>query len=760
MSLCRARWYAGLLGVVVAGFLAACGPSDPEQAAAYAARGDHAVEQHKFREAIIDYLNAVQYAPDDSAIRWALIQASLHAADYDRTFTELHNLLRREPGHAPARLLLGRLYLTGGKQDDAAHIAKELVATLPSHPAGYLLQGELAVRAGALTQALDRFEQAHRRDGRSLEPILAAGNVAMLLNDAMRAAEWYRLALERHPDSIDVHLARGNYFLAVGDRDTGEREFDRALELGRDSEPARLSLVVQHLAHGRQERAMRELGEVVRALASIKGRALLAELFLETGRVEEGRAEIRELAGKTFRDPATLYLQGRLAMVEHRWTDARLLLSEAIAVQEAKAGPYLWLGRLELLEGRAAKGEALLERAVQLDPDNPVGHLALAELYVRQERYDRAAGESLEVLRRQPGHLQAALIYGDAHVGRDRWREAELVYQAMCTQLPGNPIGYRKMGQLAKKQGLTAKAVTWYAQAVAREEHDVDLRMEYLSALVAAGQGQRADQIVHAAVKEQPTDAGRWEVAARYRHARGRLEEARAAWRTVNELMPNAAGPYYELALLDMAQRKPQDAEDRFRQAIAKDEQFDAALTGLGMLLSSQAKIVEANHYYRKALTGMRPNPVAANNLAVNLLEQGELDEALRYGLRALEAAPSAPSVMDTLGWIYYKKQWWEKASPLLAEAAERLDTSPVVRYHYGMLLAKRGEKTLAEKELATALSFDAQFPGAREAQETLASLKQEPSGSVVPPPSPAFRVGPMEAERRDGGPTAPLSSP
>jgi tetratricopeptide (TPR) repeat protein len=188
--------------------------------------------------------------------------------------------------------------------------------------------------------------------------------------------------------------------------------------------------------------------------------------------------------------------------------------------------------------------------------------------------------------------------------------------------------------------------------------------------------------------------------------------------------MPNAAGPDYELAQLDVAQQKPQDAELRLRQALAKDGQFEDALTALGMLLLSQAKTDEANQYYRKALSGVSPNPVAANNLAVNLMEQGELDEALHYAIRAREVAPAAPFIMDTLGWIYYKKELWEKAAPLLAKAAERLEDSPVVRYHYGMLLARRGEKVLAEKELASALSLSAQFPGVRDAQETLASLK------------------------------------
>lgn len=189
----------------------------------------------------------------------------------------------------------------------------------------------------------------------------------------------------------------------------------------RESETARLGIVVQHLARGRQDHAIRELQSLTQAMKSKRGRTLLAELLLEAGRIEDGKRVIGELTSTVPVDAVILYLQGRLALVEQRLIEARTLLSRAIAMQGAKAGPHLWLGQVELLEGHAEQGEMLLQKAGQLDPDNPLTHLLLAKLYLAQHRFDRAEAESLEVLRRNPAHLEAALLYGDSHLMRDNW---------------------------------------------------------------------------------------------------------------------------------------------------------------------------------------------------------------------------------------------------------------------------------------------------------------------------------------------------
>jgi Flp pilus assembly protein TadD len=142
------------------------------------------------------------------------------------------------------------------------------------------------------------------------------------------------------------------------------------------------------------------------------------------------------------------------------------------------------------------------------------------------------------------------------------------------------------------------------------------------------------------------------------------------------------------------------------------------------MVINSQGRIDEANKEYRKALTLSPKNPLAANNLASNLADGGgNLDEALKFAQIAREAAPEDPNVGDTLGWVHYKKGLIELAYPLIADAAGKSRNNPSIRFHHGMVLAKKGRGKEAAAELKAALSLDQKFPGADDAKKTLAGL-------------------------------------
>ena len=154
---------------------------------------------------------------------------------------------------------------------------------------------------------------------------------------------------------------------------------------------------------------------------------------------------------------------------------------------------------------------------------------------------------------------------------------------------------------------------------------------------------------------------------------------------------------------------------------IEKNDKNVGAHVLLGMVINSQGKIDEANKEYRKVLTLSPKHPLAANNLASNLADGGgNLDEALKFAQIAREAAPEDPNVGDTLGWVYYKKGLIEIAYPLIADAAGKSKNNASIRYHHGMVLAKKGKNKEAAAELNAALSLDPKFPGADEAKKTL----------------------------------------
>ena len=117
--------------------------------------------------------------------------------------------------------------------------------------------------------------------------------------------------------------------------------------------------------------------------------------------------------------------------------------------------------------------------------------------------------------------------------------------------------------------------------------------------------------------------------------------------------------------------------------------------------------------------------PVAANNLAYIYAKQGvNLDTALQLAQAAKQRMPNDPSVDDTIGWEYYKKDLPALAVRPLEDAARRRPDSAEVLYHLGMTYAKLGEKAKARETLERALKLDPNI-GGDETRRALASVAQ-----------------------------------
>jgi len=118
---------------------------------------------------------------------------------------------------------------------------------------------------------------------------------------------------------------------------------------------------------------------------------------------------------------------------------------------------------------------------------------------------------------------------------------------------------------------------------------------------------------------------------------------------------------------------------------------------------------------------------VAVNDLAFLLSEYGnskkDLNRALELALRARKQRPDDPAVLDTLGWIYYKKGDASTALGLIENASGKNPTSPVINYHLGMTYQKLGKTAEAKEHLRKSLQKKEDFLGREEAKKALGEV-------------------------------------
>jgi tetratricopeptide (TPR) repeat protein len=106
----------------------------------------------------------------------------------------------------------------------------------------------------------------------------------------------------------------------------------------------------------------------------------------------------------------------------------------------------------------------------------------------------------------------------------------------------------------------------------------------------------------------------------------------------------------------------------------------------------------------------------------------------VRLAQTVVQRNPNVAGFVDTLGWVYYKKNLYaaaveqlQKAVALDEAAARASNNSPsaTYQYHLGMALKEKGDKAASQQALQAALRLSEKrpFPDVEEARKALATL-------------------------------------
>jgi tetratricopeptide (TPR) repeat protein len=296
---------------------------------------------------------------------------------------------------------------------------------------------------------------------------------------------------------------------------------------------------------------------------------------------------------------------------------------------------------------------------------------------------------------------------------------------AMLSKRPDDPNVRAVNGTLLLMKKDAAGARREYEAALQRQPAQIDALAGMAAIEGAAGQVDRSHDRVKAQLDKQPRNTNLMLLLARIELAQKNPDSAERRLRSIIEMEPSNMRAYDLLGRLYIDQRKLAEARHEFQVIADKQPKAVGANTIVGMLYHTDKQTAEAEKAYKRALDADPSAPVAANNLAYIYAERGEnLDEALALAKAAALRLPEEPQVMDTIGWIYYKKQIASLAIPQFQQCVDKDPKNAVYQFHLGLAHAQAGDTAKARAALEQALKLSPTFAGADEARRTLASLK------------------------------------
>ncbi len=154
-------------------------------------------------------------------------------------------------------------------------------------------------------------------------------------------------------------------------------------------------------------------------------------------------------------------------------------------------------------------------------------------------------------------------------------------------------------------------------------------------------------------------------------------------------------------------------AEESFRQVIAKRPDDAEAHYNLGTLTLRAKQYSDARQYLQQALKLKPDYPEAWNNLGMIAAQEGQATQAVQNFERSLTLRPNYPTALLNLGNLYRRQQDFPKAQDLLSQAVRLQPDDPEVNYSLGMFYAQQNKTGPAIQYLEKALSLRHDYPEA-----------------------------------------------
>ncbi len=355
----------------------------------------------------------------------------------------------------------------------------------------------------------------------------------------------------------------------------------------------------------------------------------------------------------------------------------------------------LLVGYSMLLEQDQRPEEALkaTQKAMAMDPDNVTAAFQESRLLQLQGNEEEAIRKLAELVEKHPANGALRSRYARILASSDL-EESRRQFEILLNQTPYDPDVIFTLGLVEKESGLLDDAARRFKMLLERGQHlssanyqlgrifeeknlaqdalshykEVEPGDFYLSAMTQAASILVSSQNEYAAL--QLIRDERKGVSGNFKAGLYMLES--------NVLSNSGQMSAAEVPLSEGLEEFPDNVALLYARAMhyAQIDYLSAAETDL------------------KAILAMDPsNAAALNALGYTLADRTDrIDEAYGYIERALQLTPNDPAVLDSMGWVEYRRGNNQRALELLRQAMEAMPDHEVAA-HYGEVLWVTGNE-------------------------------------------------------------------
>jgi len=352
---------------------------DPGHLQANVSTGDAWLAMGDTDEALPYYVRAQKLRPEYAPALDGLARVAESIADQEKAISLYGRALASDKGFAPAYTHLGDLYLRAGKLDDAVKLLVEAVTIRPDFGAGLDRLAAAYGRLGFSNEAVATIRKAIELEPRNPEHRVTLGQVLLGMGITAGAESSFQEAIAIDPASPDGRAGLAELTRRRGDYPAALAHVDAALADARIPHRNREELTKQRAAIVEERDRAASLETAIAAgSATAADRVALSGIEAARGRYDRAADLLASTQPSgTNRERLAFYL-----FRAGRFRDAHDLYAE-LARAETRAQLEVNDGASLARLGDDARAKAAFERALALEPTQPLAQLYLGNAQLR-----------------------------------------------------------------------------------------------------------------------------------------------------------------------------------------------------------------------------------------------------------------------------------------------------------------------------------------------------------------------------------------
>ncbi|MCP3928021.1 MAG: PEP-CTERM system TPR-repeat protein PrsT [Bacteroidetes bacterium] len=682
-------------------------------------KADTALEQYKYRTALIHLKNAAKEQPQNLKVRLKLAQLFIHTGQGVQAQVELDKASRLGAKtidtavlSAKAKLLIGE-FETLTENINLLNLPQTEIARLRA------IQGHAFFEQRKFREARQMFQRAILLSPQSIEVEL--GKAKLLSIDEKKAQQKLLISslLNRYPHNAEVLIVAGNYYRKNGDFTRALELFNRAGKIQPSNVNVWFGVVRSHIGNSHFNDAKIEIQKVLNSYPEHQvGNYLLSVIAFQEGDFNRAKAAIDIVLKGKKRKFEALKLLSTIQFQQQEYSESEKTIKKYLKfhsydteAQKTLAAIYLkrkqgtlalnTLKNLERLDdayiysmiataylqlGNQQKSDLYINKSIQASPEDKTikrhfqraqlkagesldvkftdtnynnflseGHIPILNL-LRQKKYDEAASIIQGYLNKSPDNALLHYLMGTTFLYKGENEKAKLRFTKSLQINPELIESRIYLAKILQRDGKELEAEREYRE-VLRIKKDNDQAMIALAGIYSrAGKKDEMLNWLNKSRKTNTASLASREVLEKFYRDNGDIRKALEISAEMLAVQPQNVNLLLKHANNQKASKQLDLAIITFKRIIDLKPDSSSAWFGLGRLQYLNNELSHAKSSFRKSLS-FNPDNLTAKVILVQIaIKTNNLKSAEAQSRKIQKQHPKSPAGFDMLGDVYIKQ--------------------------------------------------------------------------------------------------------